>query len=295
MDVGFIGLGNMGFPMAARLLDAGHRVTAFDMRRDAVERFVARGAQGAGSVKEVADSVETIFTSLPTPAIVRAVATGPDGVIAGSKVKRFVEMSTTGSKTAVEVGAALRARGITMIDSPVSGGVAGATKGTLAVMVSAPQADFDLLKPLLDQIGKVFFVGEKPGLAQTMKLVNNYLSATALAATSEAMALGAKAGLDASLMCDVINTGSGRNSASQDKFPRSILPGTFDFGFSTGLMTKDLDLCAEESEHLGVPMSVAEAVHALWHKTLDREGADSDFTTIARYVEDQAGVKIRAK
>lgn len=295
MEIGFVGLGNMGLPMAKRLIDAGHQLIGFDVQREAVDRLVALGAKGLGSPREVADAVETVLTSLPTPAIVREVALGANGLILGKKIRRLVEMSTTGSGAAVEIGAALNARGIAMIDSPVSGGVGGAIKGTLAVITSGPRSDFDLVKPVLDVIGKVFFVGEKQGLGQTMKLVNNYLSATALAATSEATALGAKAGLDPALMIEIINAGSGRNSASQDKFPRSVLPGTFDFGFFMGLMVKDLDLCAKEAKDLGVSMSVADAVRTLWHAGMDREGPQADFTTIARYVEDAAGVKLRAK
>ncbi|HYM98766.1 MAG TPA: NAD(P)-dependent oxidoreductase, partial [Aestuariivirgaceae bacterium] len=240
MDIGLVGLGSMGLPMGKRLIEAGHHLTVYDIRRDALDQFVALGAAGAGSPREVADAVETVMTSLPTPAIVRDVALGSEGAIHGRKIRRLIEMSTTGSETAVTIGAALLERGIAMLDSPVSGGVGGAVKGTLAVIVSGPRADFELVKSALEVIGKVFFVSEKSGLAQTMKLANNFLSATALAATSEAVALGAKAGLDPGMMIDIINAGSGRNSASQDKFPRSVLPGSFDFGFAMGLMVKDL-------------------------------------------------------
>jgi 3-hydroxyisobutyrate dehydrogenase-like beta-hydroxyacid dehydrogenase len=295
MDIGFIGLGNMGFPMARRLINAGHHVVAYDTRPEVLKQLVALGAVAGVSPQDVASKVETVMSSLPTPAIVRAVALGADGLLHGTKVKRFIEMSTTGSQTAIEVGQALRERGIQMIDSPVSGGVNGAVNGTLAVMVSAPQQDFDLLKPVLDIIGKVFFVGEKPGLAQTMKLVNNYLSATALAVTSEAMSVGAKAGLDPALMISVINAGSGRNSASQDKFPKSILPGTFDFGFTTALMFKDLMLFKQEAEYMHVPTTIAPEVHALWQATQDHEGADSDFTAVAKEVERRVGISLRAK
>jgi 3-hydroxyisobutyrate dehydrogenase-like beta-hydroxyacid dehydrogenase len=160
-------------------------------------------------------------------------------------------------------------------------------------MVSCPQPHFDLLKPLLEQIGKVFYVGSKLGLAQTMKLANNYLSATALAATSEAVAMGVKAGLDPQTMIEVINSGSGRNSASQDKFPRSVLTGTFDFGFTSGLMMKDLVLCAEEAERVGMEMPVFDSVNEAWKAVITSQGAGSDFTAIAKHVEDKAGVKIR--
>ena len=163
------------------------------------------------------------------------------------------------------------------LDCPVSGGVGGAEKGTLAVMVSGPQADFDAVKSALDVIGKVFFIGEKPGSAQTMKLANNLLSATAVVATSEAVVMGVKAGLDPAVMIDVINAGSGMNTASRDKFPRAILPRSFDFGFATGLMVKDVRLCLEEAKSLGLSMEVAEAVGRLWEVVIREMGAEFGF------------------
>jgi 3-hydroxyisobutyrate dehydrogenase-like beta-hydroxyacid dehydrogenase len=252
MDIGFIGLGNMGFPMARRLLEAGHRLTVFDTRRDAIERLAALGAQAAGSVREVADRVETVMASLPTPDIVLAVATGADGVIEGKRVLRFVDLSTTGAVMARRVCAALSERNIVQIDSPVSGGVDGAENGTLAVMASGPRAEVEAVEPALAVFGKVFLIGEQPGAGQTMKLANNVLSATAMAATSEAMVIGVKAGLDPRVMLDVINAGSGRNTATEHKFSRAVLPGTFDLGFSNGLMMKDVKLCLAEAQALGV-------------------------------------------
>ena len=168
----------------------------------------------------------------------------------------------------------LAKRNIVQIDSPVSGGVGGAEKGTLAVMVSGPRADFDAIKPALDVIGKVFFIGEKPGSGQTMKLANNLLSATAMVATSEAVVMGVKAGLDPSVMVDVLNSGSGMNTASRDKFPRAILPRSFDFGFATGLMVKDVRLALDEMKSLGLSMEVAEAVGRLWEVVIRETGAD---------------------
>jgi 3-hydroxyisobutyrate dehydrogenase-like beta-hydroxyacid dehydrogenase len=291
--VGFIGLGNMGRPMASRLIGAGYSLTVCDLRREAVAALTAKGARAAGSPAAVASAVDTVLLSLPDPAIVREVALDATGVIAGSKVKTVVDLSTTGAKVAQEIAVALAAKGIAAVDSPVSGGVAGAIQGTLAVMVACPRATFADLEPMLKTIGRVFFVGERPGMGQTMKLANNLLSATALAATSEAIVLGVKSGLDAAAMIDVINAGSGRNSASQDKFPKAILPRTFDFGFTTGLMYKDLKLCLEEAEAAGVPMSVAKAVAELWCRAFEEIGADRDFTTIVQLVERSAGVEVK--
>ena len=290
--VGFIGLGKMGVPMASRLIDAGYQLTVHDIRKDGVDALVAKGARAAASPAAVASAVGTVLLSLPDPAIVRTVALGADGVITGSKVRTVIDLSTTGADAAREIAAALAVKGIAGVDSPVSGGVAGAVKGTLAVMVACPRALFDILEPMLKQIGRVFFIGERAGMGQTMKLANNLLSASALAATSEAVVFGVKAGLDPATMIDVINAGSGRNSASQDKFPKAILPRTFDFGFTTYLMHKDVKLCVEQAADAGVPMPVAVAVRDQWQRTLDAFGGDKDFTTIAQLVERDAGVVI---
>jgi 3-hydroxyisobutyrate dehydrogenase-like beta-hydroxyacid dehydrogenase len=171
----------------------------------------------------------------------------------------------------------------------------GAKEGTLAVMVSCPKATYPEVEPILKTFGKLFFTGEKPGLAQTAKLANNLLAAAALVVSSEAMAMGVKAGLDPQVLLDIINAGSGRNSATQDKFPRSVLPGTFDFGFATGLSYKDVRLCVDEAEALGVPMVVGAAVRQMLAVTQAKFGAQSDFTCIAKVLEEWAGVEIRSK
>jgi 3-hydroxyisobutyrate dehydrogenase-like beta-hydroxyacid dehydrogenase len=292
MDIGFIGLGNMGFPMARRLIEAKHQLFIFDQRKEVMDKLVALGAKANSSPKDVADHAETVMVSLPSLQASLEVATGKDGVIEGKRVKRFVDLSTVGSQMAVRIHDILAKRNIVQIDSPVSGGVGGAEKGTLAVMVSGPRADFDAIKPALDVIGKVFFIGEKPGSGQTMKLANNLLSATAMVATSEAVVMGVKAGLDPAVMVDVLNSGSGMNTASRDKFPRAILPRSFDFGFATGLMVKDVRLALDEMKSLGLSMEVAEAVGRLWEVVIRETGADSDFTSAIKPIEKKAGVVV---
>jgi len=292
MDIGFIGLGNMGFPMARRLVEAKHQLTVFDTRKEVVDKFVAMGAQAASSPKDVADRVETVMASLPSLQASLEVATGAGGVIEGKRVKRFIDLSTVGSQMAVRIHGILAERNIVQLDSPVSGGVGGAEKGTLAVMVSGPKADFEAVKRALEVIGKVFFIGEKPGSGQTMKLANNFLSATAMVATSEAVVMGVKSGLDPKVMVDVINAGSGLNTASRDKFPRAVLPRSFDFGFATGLMVKDVRLCLDEMKSLGLKMEVAEAVGRLWEVVIRDMGAESDFTEAIKPIEKAAGVVV---
>jgi len=290
MDIGFIGLGNMGQPMARRLIEAGHKLVVYDTRNDAVASLIAMGAQVASSPADVADRVETVMASLPSLQISEKVAIGEGGVIHGKRIRRFIDLSTTGSRVATKIAAALAKKHIVQIDSPVSGGVGGATKGTLAVMVSGPKAEVDLVKDVLAVFGKVFVIGEKPGMAQTMKLANNFLSATAMAATSEAVAMGVKAGLDPAVMIDVINAGSGRTTASDGKFPQAILPRTFNYGFATALMLKDVRLCFDEAKALNVPSAVMNAVLGQWETTNAEYGGDSDFTAIVKMIEKRAGV-----
>jgi 3-hydroxyisobutyrate dehydrogenase-like beta-hydroxyacid dehydrogenase len=234
------------------------------------------------------------MVSLPTPDVVLAVATGPGGVIEGKRVRRFVDLSTTGAVMAKRIFEALKARNIVQIDCPVSGGVTGAAKGTLALMASGPRAEINAIEPALAAIGKIFFISERPGAGQTMKLCNNFLSAAAMTATSEAMVMGVKAGLDPRIMLDVINSGTGRNTATEDKFGRVVLPRTFNLGFTVGLMTKDLRLCLGEGKALGVPMQVAEAVTQLLQTACDENGPDKDLTTVVQPVERRAGVEVRA-
>ena len=281
----------MGGPMASRLLDAGHTLVIFDTNAAVMQPLADRGATVVSSPAEVASKAEVVFLSLPTPPVLQAVAI--DGVLKGTAVKTMIDLSTTGPSVAKVVAKAAADKGVAWVDSPVSGGIMGATKGTLAVMVSCPKAVFEQVEPLLKVFGKTFHVGEKPGLAQIAKLANNLLAASAIVLTSEAVVMGVKAGLDAKVLIDIINAGSGRNSASQDKFPKAILPRTFDFGFATGLSYKDVRLCLEESEALGVPMVAGAAVRQMLAITNAKFGADSDFTSIAKVVEEWAGVEIK--
>lgn len=292
-QIGFIGVGRMGDPMVRNLLKAGIPVTIYDTNAAALPPLAALGATVAASPKDVASSAEIVIVSLPTPDIVKKVALGPGGVSDGSKVKIFIDVSTTGPKAAVDIAAGLAAKNITAVDAPVTGGVGGAQKGTLAIMVGCPKNLLDRVTPVLQPLGKVFVLGEKPGAGQLMKLANNLLSAAALAVTSEVMVMGVKGGLDPKVMLDVINSGTGRNSASVDKFPKSILPRTFDFGFAIGLLLKDIRLCMDEAETLGVPMICGNAIKELLTITSLRQGPDADFTTIVKSVEEWAGVEVK--
>ena len=293
-QLGFVGLGNMGGPMAGRLIDAGRRLAVYDIRPEAVAPLVARGAEGMESSRAVADAADIVFFSLPEPKDVLGEALGAAGIVAGKRAKIFVDLSTTGPRTTALVVAGLAEKGIATVDSPVSGGVAGAKKGTLAVMASGPHQLVQELQAILGVFGKVFHVGERPGMGQAMKLCNNILSATSMAVTAEAMVMGVKAGLDPKLMLEIINSGTGRNTATENKFPNEVVTRRFTQGFATGLMYKDVRLCLEEAEALQVPMWVGNAVRIMWQLANSELGPQSDFTEIVKLVEEWAGVEVKA-
>jgi 3-hydroxyisobutyrate dehydrogenase-like beta-hydroxyacid dehydrogenase len=286
VELGFVGVGRMGGPMASRLLRAGYAVRACDPDPAALERLTSLGATVAQSPAQLGSEVETILICLPTPPTVKRVALGPGGLAEGTRVRTVIDLGTTGPVVSREVAAGLGTRGITLVDSPVTGGVAGAVAGTLAMIVACPPAAFGAIEPIVGTLGRIFRVGVTPGQAQVAKLANNLLSAAALAVTAEVMAMGTKAGLDPRMLIDIINAGSGRNSATEDKYPQAVLPRTFDFGMKTGLFLKDIRLCIAEAEALGVPMIAGEAVRQMFAISQARFGPASDFTEIGRLFED---------
>jgi 2-hydroxy-3-oxopropionate reductase len=283
--VGFVGVGVMGRPMSKQLLARGHRVVVYDTNPAAVAHLVEDGARGAASLAELADAAEVIFTSLPTPAVFTQVLTGPGGLHEGRAAKVVVDLSTVGSRATRHAAAVLDARGIALVDAPVSGGAAGAAAGTLAVMVAGEAAAVERVKPLLSAFGKLFMVGAEPGQAQLLKLLNNMLSSTAFAITSEAFVAGVRGGLDPQVMMAAINAGSGRSGASQDMFMKQVLPRSFDFGFPVGSVCKDIGLAVEECEALGVPVWVGNTVRQLWQAAGRQDGMQRDMTELVKTIE----------
>jgi len=283
----------MGGRMASRLRSCERSLLVHDTDHAAVAALVELGAQSYGSPAEVADRAPTVLLSLPTPEIVRAVALGPGGLIEGSAIRTCVDLSTTGPAVSRDVAEGLAAARIALVDAPVSGGVKGAERGTLTVMAACAAETLAGVRPLLDELAaNVFHVGDRPGMGQLVKVLNNLLSATALAATAETVALGVKSGLDASVLLEAINASSGRNSATAQKFPDAVLPRSFDFGFTLALMNKDVQICLAEARDAGVPMPVGEAVAALWADARSRSAEDADCTEIAMLVERAAGTRI---
>ncbi|MEO8003739.1 MAG: NAD(P)-dependent oxidoreductase [Betaproteobacteria bacterium] len=295
MRTGYLGVGNMGYPMAAKFLDAGHEVWVYDLREDAMRPLVERQASRAASARDLADHCETVFVSLPTFEAFRAAVTGPAGVLEGKRLKVLVNTCTVGRPFIEEIVAACAAKGVTVIDCPISGGPAAAAAGTLAVMVSGDAAVIEGLRPMLQLWGKTIVVaGDKPGAAQALKLTNNILFAVSLVASSEALLMGAAAGLSAEAMLQVVNNGSGRNFATMSVFPKSVLPGTFDFGATFETLMKDVDLAIEQGETLGVPMWVCQATRMVLKHAMFQGRGDQDISRTIQIVEDGAGARLTA-
>ena len=285
--VGFLGLGRMGAPMAANLIGHVDRLLVHDLMPAAVASLVGKGAEAAGSAAALGERCEIVFMSLPTPAIVRSAA---EEIVSAGIPRIVCDLSTSGPQLAQELHEMLSTKGAASFDAPVSGGIRGAEQGTLAIMAGGPEALWPELEPLLSKIGRPFYMGATPGAGQVTKLANNLLSLAAIATTAEAMTLGIKAGLDPARMIEVLNAGTGANSATRDKWPRAVLPRTFDFGFTAQLSLKDTRLALDEARAMGVPLPTGERLAALLDRTLATYGEDADFTAMARIVEQDAGL-----
>lgn len=276
--IGFIGLGNMGGPMAANLAAAGNTLICYDASGTA-ER-APDGAKHAASAAEVAQKAKIVFLCLPDGPIANKVSgelmAAPNGL-----VEVVVDNTTSGASEARATHEMLAGAGIAYADAPVSGGTSGARAGTLAMMVAAPADLYARLEPLLRPMAKnARHVGSEPGQGMAMKLLNNFLSGMAMAATSEAVAFGARQGLDMATILDTVSVSSGTNTAITDKFPNRVLSESFDSGFATRLMTKDLRLYVESCQELDAPRRLSETLlQQVWGKMLEQQPA-SDFTEI---------------
>ena len=277
-----VGLGNMGSALAANLVNARCEVYAFDL---AGPSRMPAGAQFADDFAHLAQQADVVVLSLPDGAASQAVTSG----IASAEHRRadkIIDTSTIGPDAARTVAALLAERGIGYLDAPVSGGVASARARTLTVMYAGADADCDavawVLAGLSDRSRRV---GDRPGMAQALKLANNFLAATSLAATSEAIAFLMAAGLDMAVALDVINMSSGQSNASTDKFVKQVLPGTYAAGFANSLMAKDVRLYSEAVAAMDSPVILSERIHRVWDGFAAAEPS-VDFTRIYPYVRD---------
>lgn len=293
MQLGFLGLGQMGSAIAERLQAAGARLHIFDPSEVATAPFVLRGAVDEASARAVADAAEIVFACLPSAAVSETVAAE---VAQGSAVRIYAEMSTIGSPAMGRIARLMDGRGITLLDCPISGGPKGARAGTLTMLAAGPPPARATVRPWLERVGKnIFEVGDRAGQAQLMKLVNNLINAANMATAFEALVLGAKGGLDPDQMVEVINVSTGQNSATLTKVPRSVLPGTFDYGSSLTIMLKDVVLGLAEAKALGVPMWVHGTVEQLWRFGEQQGLGPADFTALIKVLEGWAGTEVRSK
>jgi 3-hydroxyisobutyrate dehydrogenase-like beta-hydroxyacid dehydrogenase len=292
--IGFIGLGQMGGSMAERLLADDVSLHIHDPSPEATRRFVARGAIAHDSPRQVADAAAIVFACLPSREVAEAVALGPDGIADGSVIGVYVEMSTIGKVCIETIAQGLAARKIQTVDAPISGGPPAAREGRLAMMASGPAEAVAQVKPWLARIGKqVYVLGKRAGQAQVMKLINNTLMATNLVAAAEGLVMGAKAGLDATVMFDVLRAGTGHSASADDILARAALPRSFDFGARLSIVEKDVHLGLDEAAALGVPAPVMQAAARIWDEAAAQGWGDLDFTAILKLIEERGGAEVR--
>ena len=291
MEIGMIGLGHMGGSMARRMIECGHEVVGFDSAAEALRLLEAASGTIAASPRDVADRVEIVFACLPGKQASLDTAFGDLGVFHGSRIATYVEMSTLGRGTIAAIGARLGAAGIGFLDAPISGGPRGAAEGKLTAIVAGAPDLIEAARPALASVASnIFVIGAEPGMAQVCKLVNNILSITAFVTTCEAISMGVKAGLDARTMIDVINVSTGRNSATVDKFPKAILPRTFDYGGPLTIGLKDIGLYLELAQDLRMPATMGFTVSGLFTHIAARLGADADYSTMIKVFEEWGDV-----
>ncbi|MFJ8064692.1 NAD(P)-dependent oxidoreductase [Psychrobacillus sp. NPDC096426] len=296
MRVGIIGLGNMGGRIAKRLLDQGVEVGVFDVNKAFMQTLVGLGAVEAESPADLALKFPYVITVLPNVYIVKEILTGQQGLIKELRPNSLlIDMTTSIPSVTKELSEMLKTKGLRMIDAPVSGGVKKAEDGTLSIMVGGEVADFEEVKPLLNFIGQnIIHVGEI-GAGHTIKALNNMISATTLAATGEAMALGVKLGLDPTKMLDVINSSTGKSFSSDFKFPNQVLTRNFEIGFTLDLMVKDLKIALSMAEEEKVPMFISSASFQLWKQAWSNGKGQEDHTAIVKHIEEMFDVEIREK
>ena len=279
--IGFVGLGNMGRPMAENLVKSGRDIVVHDAA--GTQARAPDGARLAASSAVMARTADIVHMCVPDGRASESIARE----IAGASERRtglVVDHSTIGTEAARRVHGLLAESGIEYVDAPISGGVSGAVNATLAIMYSGAETTFATLRPIFEcMAGNVFRVGARPGQGQAMKVLNNFLSGTAMAATAEAVAFGVAQGLDMGMILDVVNASSGRNTATADKFPNRVLTGTYDAGFSSTQIEKDLGLYRDAAAGVGASRPVSPAVFDVWRR-LEAHRPNSDISRIYDFV-----------
>jgi 3-hydroxyisobutyrate dehydrogenase len=286
----FIGAGNMGAPMASNLLNAGVSLAIADLSRRALEPFAARGVRTATSAADLPGDV--VITILPTDREVREALLGRGGALTKHDRKAVIDMTSAAPTATKRLAAELAERNVPLIDAPVSGGVRGARSATLTTMVGGDERVVERYRALLAiMCGTVRHVGPV-GSGHTLKALNNFLSGISLWATCEALLIGSKAGLDPQTMVDVIKTSSGQTNALDTKIVMSVLPRTFDYGFSMRLISKDVSIAARLARELDVPAPMLAQAEEHWLLAKSQLGDDADFSAVMRLLEAWAGYEL---
>lgn len=293
INIGFIGLGQMGSALAERILAVGRPLFVQDPAPAAVAALKALGAESCDDAAEIAARCDVVVLCLPDAQVSQQVARA---LTVGPRVTLVIETSTVGRPCLEEMDAILGAAGIELVDAPISGGPRGARSGRTTMMASGRPEAMEAAREVLGLLSdNLFAVGELPGKGQVMKLVNNLLSGALMAASYEALVVGAKAGLDAEIMVEVLNASSARNTATLEKVPQSILPGTFDFGASIRTITKDMRLGLAEADVQGVPTWACDAAGRLWRLAEISMGPEHDYTSLIRLIEGYGGTVVRSR
>ncbi|MBU3739694.1 MAG: NAD(P)-dependent oxidoreductase [Rhodoferax sp.] len=288
MNVGYVGLGNMGGALARRL-QLAHPLRVYDLDQHAVARMVEAGATACASLGEVARACDIIFLCLPKSEHVRAAVFDPDGLAGALRPGALLVDQTTGDpKVTRQLAHLLAARGVALIDAPVSGGAAGAKAGTISIMLGAGEAERARIAPLLTAISPNVFHAGDVGAGQVMKLVNNMISGAQRLLSMEGLALAAKSGVDPSRALEILVAGGARN-AYLDKQAPSILRGQLEVGFTLGLMAKDMRLACEFGADSGVPQFFASVAHEVYKLCISQIGADAQVTAAAQVIDRLAG------
>lgn len=287
--IGFVGLGNIGFPMCRRLLESGYEVLAYDANPEAVSRLEDTPAEPADSLKALA-AADVVLLSLPGSDVVEEVVLGEGGLAEGlSPGKVLIDTSSSRPSSTRDLAKKLAESGVEMLDAPVSGGVLRAEEGKLAVMVGGREEVFERWREVLESFGeKIFHVGDH-GAGHLVKSLNNLLSATTLASAAEAVILAEKAGVAPEALLEVINVGNGRSYSTEVKFPKFILDRSFDDGFALGLMVKDLKIALETAAEMGHPMFSGSSISQLWQAAAARGYGLEGHTSIYAFLEILSG------
>ena len=294
MKVGFIGLGNMGNPMAANLIKAGHQLTVHDLRREAATNLLEMGAQWADTPAQCVPGNAVTLTSLPVPRDVEAVVLGENGILAGASPGAvYMDLSTNSPTMIRRIHEVCAAQGVNVLDAPVSGGVYGAAAATLAVMVGGDEAIFNRMKPTLDAIGSHVVYCGPIGNGMVCKICNNMLSMGIGVLVTEALTLGVKAGVDLAVLADVIANSSGGNKRIVEKFPRYLFRGNFEPGFATALAAKDVRLGTDLGREYGIPLDLANLIDQKHVEAMGRGWGGEDSDAVSKLQEEKAGVQLR--